>query len=51
MKISLPIALLAAGPALAHEGAVGHAHPHGAEALVAGIALVALAWLLRGRAR
>ena len=50
MKIPLALMTLAAPPAFAHEGGVGHAHPHGAEALVV-VGLVALAWLLRGLAR
>ena len=36
MKIPLALMTLAAPPAFAHEGGVGHAHPHGAEALVVG---------------
>jgi len=40
MRIALPLALLAT-PALAHDGV--HAHPHGIEGWVVGLALLAIA--------
>ena len=49
MKLPTAIAILAATPALAHEGL--HLHPHGGEAIAIGLVLAALAWLVGSRAR
>jgi hypothetical protein len=51
MRPIMLAAALAAVPALAHEGPAVHAHPHGAEAIAIGLAVAALAWLLRGLLR
>lgn len=52
MKRLAFLAALAPAAALAHNGPAGHAHPHGAEGLAIGLAVIALAaWLAWRRSR
>jgi hypothetical protein len=45
MKPLALFATLVATPAFAHVGSATHAHPHGGEAVVIGLAIVALNWM------
>lgn len=40
----IPFAILAASPAFAHGGPVGHAHPHGVEGALMALVAMAVAW-------
>lgn len=44
MKYLIPLALLAATPALAHGGPEGHAHPHGFEGVALALVALGVAW-------
>ena len=46
MKYLAPLFVLAPSAALAHDGPLGHAHPHGLEIVAWALAAAAVGWLV-----
>ena len=46
MKYLAPLFVAHSGPAFAHEGPIGHAHPHGLEIVAWALAAAGIGWLV-----